>query len=117
MGQLFAVLEAIQMAVNPDINTTIKDRYFNAAASTPATVFPTILMLAQKHMQKMSKAQKIYYDKQIAALAGGKLEESFPARLTLPEQALLSLAITIRHRNAIQRKWRNNNGTGNQKPV
>ena len=86
MGQLFAVLEAIQMAVNPDINTTIKDRYFNAAASTPATVFPTILMLAQKHMQKMSKAQKIYYDKQIAALAGGKLEGSFPARLTLPEQ-------------------------------
>lgn len=86
MGQLFAVLEAIQMAVNPDINTTIKDRYFNAAASTPATVFPTILMLAQKHMQKMSKAQKIYYDKQIAALAGGKLEGNFPARLTLPEQ-------------------------------
>ena len=91
MGQLFAVLEAIQMAVNPDINTTIKDRYFNAAASTPATVFPTILMLAQKHMQKMSKPQKIYYDKQIAALAGGKLEGSFPARLTLPEQGAFIL--------------------------
>ena len=91
MGQLFAVLEAIQMAVNPDINTTIKDRYFNAAASTPATVFPTILMLAQKHMQKMSKPQRIYYDKQIAALAGGKLEGSFPARLTLPEQGAFIL--------------------------
>ena len=58
MGQLFAVLEAIQMAVNPDINTTIKDRYFNAAASTPATVFPTILMLAQKHMQKNEQSAK-----------------------------------------------------------
>ncbi len=74
----FAVLEAIQMAVNPDIDTTIKDRYFNAAASTPATVFPTILMLAQKHMQKISKPQKIYYDKQIAALAGENWKEAFP---------------------------------------
>ena len=91
IGSVSETLEAIQMAVNPDINTTIKDRYFNAAASTPATVFPTILMQAQKHMQKMSKPQKIYYDKQIAALAGGKLEGSFPTRLTLPEQGAFIL--------------------------
>ena len=58
MGQLFAVLEAIQMAVNPDINTTIKDRYFNAAAPRPATVFPTILMLAQKAYAKMKQSAK-----------------------------------------------------------
>ena len=30
LGRLFAVLEAVQDAANPGINTTIKDRYFNS---------------------------------------------------------------------------------------
>ena len=42
-------------------------------------MFPTILMLAQKHMQKMSKPQKIYYDKQIAQLT----EQAFLSTLSL----------------------------------
>ena len=29
------MLEAVQKAANPGINTTIKDRYFNAACATP----------------------------------------------------------------------------------
>ena len=36
LGRLFSVLEAIQDAANPGINTTIKDRYFNSACATPA---------------------------------------------------------------------------------
>ncbi len=39
---------------NPGINATIKDRYFNSACATPATAFPTLVKLAQKHLQKMS---------------------------------------------------------------
>ena len=40
LGRLFSVLEAIQQAANPGINTTIKDKYFNSAASIPGVIFP-----------------------------------------------------------------------------
>ena len=40
LGRLFSVLEAVQAAANPGINATIRDRYFNAASATQATVFP-----------------------------------------------------------------------------
>src|SRR5699024_6383420 len=53
LGRLFSVLEAIQRSASPGINTTIKNRYFNAASATPALVFPTLINLAQKHLNKL----------------------------------------------------------------
>ena len=47
LGRLFSVLEAVQKAANPGINTTIKDRYFNAACATPGMSFPTLLRLGR----------------------------------------------------------------------
>ena len=38
LGREFAVLEAVQQEANPGINATIKDRYFNAACATPASI-------------------------------------------------------------------------------
>lgn len=38
LGRLFSVLEAVQAAANPGINTTIRERYFNSASATPAVV-------------------------------------------------------------------------------
>lgn len=85
LGRLFAVLEAIQSAANPSINATIKDKYFNAASSTPSVAFPTLINLSQKHLRKLEDRAAIYYDKQLTALLD-KLTEKFPDRLTLPEQ-------------------------------
>lgn len=90
LGRLFAVLEAVQTAANPNINSTIKDRYFNSACATPAVVFPTLIKLAQKHLQKLSEGQRIYYDRQITELAG-RLDQPFPARLNLPEQGAFEI--------------------------
>lgn len=56
LGRLFSVYEEIQQAANPGINTTIKDRYFGSAAAMPATVFPILSNLAQKHLRKLSDA-------------------------------------------------------------
>ena len=50
LGRLFSVLEAIQTAANPGLNTTIKDQYFNAASSMPNRVYPVLINLAQKHL-------------------------------------------------------------------
>ena len=49
----FPLLEAIQASANPGINATIKDKYFNSAAATPAVIFPVLINLAQKHLKKL----------------------------------------------------------------
>lgn len=86
LGRLFSVLEAVQEAANPGINTTIRERYFNSACATPAMVFPTLLKLAQKHLQKMGGGLAVSYSKQITELMAAVPESGFPARLNLPDQ-------------------------------
>ena len=54
LGRMFAVLEAIQKDANPDINATIKDRYFNSACATPASIFPVLLKLKNSHIRKLN---------------------------------------------------------------
>lgn len=90
LGRIFSVLEAIQSAANPNINTTIKDRYFNSACATPGVVFPTLIKLAQKHLQKLDTGSEIYYGRQLTELMG-KLSQEFPARMTLPEQGAFEI--------------------------
>lgn len=85
LGRLFSVLETVQQAANPGINTTIKDRYFGSASATPGHVFPVLLKLAQSHLKKLDGRLRIYYDKQIAELLA-KLGESYPVRLNLHQQ-------------------------------
>ena len=68
LGRLFSVLEAVQKAANPGINTTIKDRYFDAACAAPVMVFSTLLRLSQKHLRKLNDGLATYYDKQITEL-------------------------------------------------
>ena len=43
LGRLFSVLESIQMDTNQGIKSTIRDRYFNSACATPASVFPVLI--------------------------------------------------------------------------
>ena len=90
LGRLFSVYEAIQEAANPGINTTIKDKYFNSAASTPATIFPLLNNLCQKHLRKLSTGNRVWYEKQIMALTG-ILGDTYPARLNLPQQGSFDL--------------------------
>ncbi len=54
LGRVFAILEMIQQNAQGNmLNTTIKDRYFASACSTPALVFPQLLKLAQHHLAKI----------------------------------------------------------------
>lgn len=90
LGRLFSVLEAVQQRANPNINTTIKDRYFNSASATPATVFPLLLNLAQKHLAKLDGRLATYYNKRITEL-NTRITQTLPARLTLPEQSAFQI--------------------------
>ena len=91
LGRLFSVLEAVQKAANPGINTTIKDRYFDAACATPVIVFSTLLRLSQKHLRKLNDGLATYYDNQITELMAQLPESGFPARLSLPDQGKFAI--------------------------
>ena len=90
LGRLFAVLERIQEQANPGINTTIKDRYFGSASAIPATTFPNLLNLSQKHLKKMEANKRIYFDKMTGEILE-KMEQDFPKTLSMPERGAFQL--------------------------
>lgn len=90
LGRLFSILEGLQETANPGLNTTIKSRYFNSASATPAVVFPILINLAQKHLNKLSRGQQIYFDRQITDLMH-RLDRTYPARLSLQDQGAFQL--------------------------
>lgn len=103
LGRLFAVLENIQQEANPGINATIKDKYFNSAASTPAQIFPLLLNLAQKHLRKLSEGGRISFNRQLGGLME-MLEEAFPNRMTLPQQGAFYLGYYHQTQKRYQKK-------------
>ena len=90
LGRLFAVLESIQQAANPGISATIKDRYFNAACATPASIFPILLKLSNAHLKKLESGQRVFFSKKTGALIGKiampDAGAPIPPRLSLEEQ-------------------------------
>ena len=106
LGRLFSVLETVQSVANPGINATIKDRYFNSASATPSIVFPTLLNLSEKHRKKLTVGQRIYYEKQIMELLA-VLGESFPVRLSLPQQGAFQLGYYHQTQQRYQKKEEN----------
>lgn len=98
LGRLFAILELIQKDANPGINSTIKDRYFNSACATPASVFPILIKLKNSHLKKIERGStglKIQYEKIITELMGklnmAETQIGFPRRLSLEEQGKFML--------------------------
>ena len=93
LGRLFAVLEGIQKAANPKIDTTIKDRYFSAACATPAAAFPLLLRLSNNHLKKIKNidaGMAVYWSKQIGEMVE-HLGMNFPVHQTLQEQGAFIL--------------------------
>ena len=90
LGRLFSVLELIQENANPGINTTIRDKYFNSAAATPARIFAILNNLSEKHLRKLEHGKKVWLEKQRLAITE-KLPERLPDRMGLPEQGAFQL--------------------------
>ncbi len=91
LGRLFSILENIQDSASGA--STVKDRYFNSACSTPATVFPLLLKLKNSHMKVMMRDKPglaVSFDKQVTELIG-RLPEKFPSHLSLEEQGAFIL--------------------------
>lgn len=84
-GRLFAVLDNLQYAANKQ--DSIRSSYMNAASSTPAAVFPTILKLSNSHYSKLSKDNKglaNFFDNQKKEIM--IMIQDFPRTLDLGDQ-------------------------------
>ncbi len=92
LGRLFATLERIQGEANSDLNSTIRDRYYSAASSTPVAVFATLLRLKIHHLgklRKMNVGRAIYLEKLIGEIMTDL--KDFPRILTLQEQGRFAI--------------------------
>lgn len=85
LGRLMAVLERVQNSPNK----TIVDRYYGAASTRPATVFPRLVAMAQHHLAKLNVGLQFFYQARLSEVIDGIAV--FPAVLTMEEQGLFAL--------------------------
>ena len=88
LGRLFRVMEEIQLAsAGWKLNRSIKDSYFNAAASTPKNAFSKLFPLSNYHLKKLMRDKpnlgKCLGDTESALIA--RIATPIPARFT-PEE-------------------------------
>ena len=92
LGRLFSVLERIQEASagGPGkLNSTIRDRYYGAASSTPVAVFTTLLRLKNAHLKKLTVGQAAWFEKLVGEILDSVTD--FPKHLPLPDQGRFAL--------------------------
>ena len=93
LGRLFALLERIQIesAKPVTLNSTIRERYYGAASSTPITVFPKLLKLKNHHIAKLPSGIQRMYEAMIGGIIEGLDAEKLPKQLPLDQQALFAI--------------------------
>lgn len=86
-GRIFATLESIQHRALPDLNATIRDRYFGLAMTQPAATMRTLRTNANGHIKKLlgresTKGAGISLDRKLASVMALISHESgLPAHL------------------------------------
>lgn len=91
LGRLFAVLEKIQIAaIKPE--TTIREKFYAAASTSPVAVFGNLMRLSGYHLSKLDsdkRGLRIWFEKQIEEIMSGI--EVFPPHLTLEKQGMFAI--------------------------
>ena len=94
LGRLFAVYENVQRAALGKVNATIKDRYFGAASTAPASMFPLLERNSAHNLTSLRKGEKgglaHWFEREIDAILAG-VETSFPRSLRLEDQGRFAL--------------------------
>ena len=92
LGRLFAVLERIQETAaggGGKLNSTIRDKYYGAMASSPGIVFPTLDKLKIAHLKKLEWGQKEWFEKILGEILNDLPD--IPRQLSLPDQGRFAL--------------------------
>jgi CRISPR-associated protein Csd1 len=96
LGRLFAVYERIQTAALGNLNASIKDKFYGAAASQPRKIFPILNKGSGPHLSKVGKDRKGYQitlERKIAEIMGAMSPgaDPFPSQLPDRQQGLFAL--------------------------
>ena len=89
LGRWFATLERLQEAAQPGVNSTIRDRFYSSAMSTPLVVFSRLEKLSKAHLGKLSGGLPHWYLAQLQEVLAGVTD--IPAQLNLTNQAQFAL--------------------------
>lgn len=89
LGRLFAVLEKVQEEANPGTNTNIRERYYGAASSAPASVLPILMRLKNHHLAKLEPGRRVNLERLVGEIHQGV--ESYAPHLTLVDQGRFAI--------------------------
>lgn len=92
LGRAFSIFEQIQQRANGEV--TLTNRYYNAASTTPAAVFPTVIRLSKAHLAKIERESPrlaYWFRRQLEETLGEGRVCAFPKRLSLEEQGDFAL--------------------------
>ncbi len=108
LGRLFATLEKTQAESSGGVNAGVGDKFYSSASATPRIVFPTLLDLFRKHVQKLAK-EKPGMAVVRERLVGEILDdidafEGFPGNLTLEDRGLFALGYYQQMREFFRKK-------------
>lgn len=91
-GRLFAALEKIQKDANDETNSTIVDRYYGAASTTPVLVFSRLMDLSNHHLGKIENLGLVVARKKLLQEIFDKFPSSgFPRHLSLDDQSRFAI--------------------------
>lgn len=109
LGRLLAAVDKVQQDALGGVNATIVDRYYGAASSTPASVFPTLLRRFQNHLGKLRR------DKTGLAINRERLVQEifdelkdFPLTLDLKDQGVFALGFYHQRQSFFTKKEEEN---------
>jgi CRISPR-associated protein Csd1 len=102
LGRLIAVLERLQRAAQNNPSKTIVDRYYGAASTRPAVVFPRLIAGAQHHLAKLAGGWAVFYQTRLGEVLDGIA--SFPQTLRLDEQGLFALGYYHQRQDFFKRR-------------
>ena len=102
LGRLFAVLEKTQQDALPEINATIRDRFYSAASATPGAVFPRILRTYQHHLGKLEGGFKVNRERLVQEIVDAIRD--FPAHLHLQQQGQFAIGYYHQRKDLFSKK-------------
>lgn len=90
-GQLMAVYAAIQRKAMPDVGTSVAERYYTSASTSPAFVLGKLSQLAQHHLDKLDPKLAGFYENKLSEIYSRIGSKTIPALMTVEQQTEFAL--------------------------
>ncbi|TVX98261.1 type I-C CRISPR-associated protein Cas8c/Csd1 [Cohnella terricola] len=120
LGRLFAILNKAQLDALEKVNSSVVDKYLNAALASPQQVFPTLLANSRPHFTKIQKNYKgryLYLYNLLLEVLGEVPTTAFPKTLNADEQGRFLVGFFHQEQVFYKRKDKEQSEEGNESVV